>query len=207
MLHERRETIPSIIKDHPEWHRGRRDYSLWLINASTGEICEKVGAAKEHLSAYLLKPYQRQPHITVFVCGFLTDTPLFEDDYSPEQFRVQAQMLEEGKIKPFFLEIGGLSSFSSAPFLEVRDLEGGIERARAALSISVSEIGGGTFTPHITIGLYSGAYSSKIVAGRISTFKSRPVRLRVERITFATYRAREIAGALTHQFDVALGPK
>jgi 2'-5' RNA ligase len=204
MLHQGQETIPSIIQDHREWHRGRKDYSLWLIDAATEEICEKVEAAKEHLSDYLLKPYQRQPHITIFVCGFLTDTPHFDDDYSTEQFRVQTQMLEEGNIKSFFIEIGGLNSFSSAPFLEVHDLEGGIERARVALSTSVSEIGRSTFTPHITIGLYSGAYPSKIVAGKISTFESRTVRLKVERIMFGTYHAQKIAGALTHQCYVPL---
>lgn len=204
MLHQRQETIPSIIQDHDEWHRGRKNYSLWLIDAATEKICKKVEAAKEHLSDYLLKPYQRQPHITMFVCGFLADTPQFDDDYSTEQFRVQTQMLREGNIKSFLIEVGGLNSFSSAPFLEVHDLDGGIERARAALSTSVSEIGRSTFTPHITIGLYSGAYPSKIVTGKISTFESRPVRLKVERIIFGTYHAQEIAGALTHRCDIAL---
>lgn len=207
MLHQRQETIPSIIRDHREWHRGRKDYSLWLIDAATEEICKKVEAAKEHLSDYLLKPYQRQPHVTVFVCGFLADIPHFDDDYGTEQFRVQTQMLEEANVESFFIEIGGLNSFASAPFLEVHDLEGGLEKVRAALSTSVSEIGRSTFTPHITIGLYSGAYPSESVSARISTYESRPVRLKVERIMFGTYHAQEIAGVLTYRRDVALGTR
>lgn len=204
MLNQRQETIPSIVQDYSDWHRGRRDYSVWLIEAATEEVSKKVEAAKEHLSDYLLKHYQRQPHITIYVCGFLAGTPLFDDDYSTEQLREHTRIMEERNMKSFEIEIGGLNSFASAPFLEVHDPEGGIERARAVLSASVPEIGRSTFTPHLTVGLYSGAYPSQIVAGKITTFESKPVRLKVERITFGTYLAQEIAGALTPRYHVVL---
>jgi len=204
MLHQRQETIPSIIRDYSEWHKGRRTYGVWLLDVSSGEVLRKVDSAKAHLSEYLLSPYLRGPHITIFVCGFLTDAPRLEDDYGREQFWVHSRALSERNIRPFSLEIGGLNSFASAPYLEVRDPEGGIERAREVLSASAREIERETFTPHITVGLYSGAFPSKDVVGRLSTFEFEPARLTLDRITFATYEAREIAGPLTHRYDVSL---
>jgi 2'-5' RNA ligase len=204
MLHKSRTTIPTRIQDHPEWHRGRTDYCLWLIGLENEELHRKVEAAREHLSEFLLKPYRRQPHITLFVCGFFVDTPQFDDDYSAQQLELQERSLKEAGIKPFSIEIGGLNSFTSAPFLEVHDRDGGIERVRAALSATGREVGRSAFTPHVTIGLYSGAYGSDSIAPRIADVPKDPCTLFVDRITFALYQAQDIAGALTYQHDVSL---
>ena len=204
MLHQNQETIPSPIRDFPEWHRGRQDYSVWLIELGGREISQKVAAAREHLSDLLIKPYQRQPHITVYVCGFVADRPQYDDDYSAEQLEHHAHVLRAAAVKPFTVEIGGLSSFASAPFLEVADLDGGLHRMRALLSTTGKEIGRSTYTPHVTVGLYSGAFPGSVVFERLSSFPKDPCKLTVDRITFATYQAREIAGALTGRYEVAL---
>ena len=204
MLCQGQETIPVLVGDYSAWHRGRKDYSLWLIESDNEEICRHVEAAREHLSEFLIKPYRRQPHITAFVCGFLVDTPHYDDDYGSGQFRVHAQALKDANVGPFFIEIGGLNSFSSAPFLEVNDLEGGIDTVRAILSTTAKEIETSHFTPHITVGLYSGAFSSSVVTRKISGFPANPIRIKVERITFATYNAEKIADALTYRHEVAL---
>ena len=204
MLHRNQETIPSPIHDFPEWHRGRQDYSVWLIELGNTEVSQKIAAAREHLSGFLIKPYQRQPHITVYVCGFVADTPRYGDDYSGEQLEQHAHLLRAGAIKPFTVEIGGLSSFASAPFLEVADLEGGINRVRSLLSATRQEIGRSAYTPHITIGLYAGVFPGSVVVERVSSFPKDPCKLTIDRITFATYQAREIGGALTGRYEVAL---
>jgi 2'-5' RNA ligase len=205
MLHWNKETIPSPMHDHPDWHRGRKDYSVWLIELGSMGVIQKVGAAREHLSDFLIQPYQRQPHITVLVCGFLTDTPLYNDDYSAGHFESHLHLLREAAGKPFTVEIGGLNSFASAPFLEVADLEGGLDRIRALLLTTGKEIGRSDYTPHITVGLYSGAFPGSVVTGRIASFPKAPCKVTVDRITFASYRAREISGPLTYRYEVLLG--
>ena len=204
MLLRNQKTIPSLLHDYPEWHRGRQDYSVWLIELGRREISQKVAAAREQLSDFLIKPYQRQPHITVYVCGFVADTPRYDDDYSVEQLEHHAQVLSEATVKPFSVEIGGLSSFASAPFLEVDDLDGGLRRVRALLSATGKEIGRSDYTPHITVGLYSGAFPGSVVFERTSSFPKDPCTVTIDRITFATYQAREIAGALTSRYEVTL---
>jgi len=203
MLHQHKETISSRIHDYPDWHHGRQDYSVWLIELGRADVSRKVAAAREHLSAFLMTSYQRKPHITIYVCGFLADTRFYDDDYSAEQFGRHAQFLRDAEVRPFTIEIGGLSSFASAPFLDVADPEGGIDRLRTLLSMTGQEIGRSVHTPHITIGLYSGAFPGSVVSERISSFPKDPCKLAVDRITFATYQAREIAGALTSRYEVA----
>lgn len=207
MLHQAEETIPVIVRDYADWHRGRRDFSVWLIESDNEEICRQVEAAQEHLSEFLIRPYKRQPHITMYVCGFLADIPHYDDDYGSGQFRIHAQALKDARLGPFFIETGRLNSFSSAPFLEVNDLEGGINRVRAILSTTSKEVWSNHFTPHITVGLYSGAFSSSVVSRKISGFPAEPIRVKVDRVTFATYNAHKIADALTYRQEVALLPR
>ena len=207
MRYQRQETIPAVKRDYVEWHRSRPKYGLWLIELVTEELFQKVDAARVHLSDFLLTPYYRQPHISIYICGFLAKTVSFDDDYSIELFHIQAELLKNAGIEPFVIEVGGLNSFASAPFLEVQDLEDGMARVRAVLSTTAKEIGRNSFTPHVTVGLYSQAFQSRVVAEKILTFQSNPVRLTINVLTFATYEAREIAGALTREHCVALLPE
>ena len=101
MLHQDQDTIPSPIRDYSEWHLGRRDYSVWLIELDNREVSQKVAAAKEHLSDFLINPYQRQPHITVYVCGFVADTQRYDDDYSAEHLEQHLQVLKAAALGPF----------------------------------------------------------------------------------------------------------
>jgi hypothetical protein len=59
MLHQGQETVPVIAGDYSAWHRGRKDFSLWLIESENEEIRRHVESAREHLSEFLIKPYQR----------------------------------------------------------------------------------------------------------------------------------------------------
>jgi len=202
MLHLNNKTIPSNTCDLPDWHHGRPDYSVWIIELGGLEIFHAVQAVREHLSEFLIQPYNRQPHITIFVCGFLTDTARYDDDYSVGQFERHARSLREAAVKPFAVEIGGLNSFASAPFLEVSDPEGGIERLRALFLTDGREISRGIYVPHVTVGLYAAAFPGSVVSERIAAFPGKPCKLSVDRVTFATYRAQEMAGSLTRRHVV-----
>ena len=175
-----------------------------MIELEHDEVHRKVWAARNHLSGLLLAPYERQPHITLVVCGFLVDERRWYDDYDKSQFDEHCRQLEESKLKPFSVEIHGLDSFASAPFFQVHDCQGGIEKIRALLSTTEIDIGRDRYSPHVTIGLYSGAFDSRIVLERIKAFAAEPVRLSVDRITFATYDASDIRGLLVYKQQVVL---
>ena len=204
MLHQCPTTIPAEIRDYPEWHRGRETYAVWVLPLEDEGIQDKFKAAREHLSGYLLKPYHRQPHITLFVCGFLVEKEQFNDDFTRAQLHSQIQVLENAGIQPFEIEIGGLNSFASAPFLEVSDLNNGIARLREVLSRGAREFRTAPYAPHLTVGLYSGSFPSEKVAERLAKLPPNPIRWNVKQIVFATYRAREIGGLLAHREEILL---
>lgn len=198
------QTVPSVIRDFPDWHRGRREYTVWVVELAQDEVLTKLEAARKHLSGFLLSSYRRQPHITLFVCGFFADAPRFDDDYSRLQLDAHLHLLSDAKIAPFSIGIGGLNSFASAPFLEVHDKEGGIEQVRALLSTLRCEVDRDTFTPHVTVGLYSEAFSTRTVIEKLSAFPNDPVSFVVERISFAAYLASEICGPLVYKRHAVL---
>jgi len=203
MLPQYPTTIPAEIRDFPEWHHGRERYAVWVLQMEKPILLDKFKSAQKHLDRYLLAPYRRQPHITLFVCGFLVDAPHYNDDFTSAQMQAQLKVVEQAPIQPFEIEIGGINSFASAPFLEVHDPEDGIPRLHEMLARGGREFRTAPYRPHLTLGLYADAFDSREVTGHFEEFPPAPIRLKVEGITLATYRAQEIAGPLTYRHEVS----
>jgi 2'-5' RNA ligase len=138
------------------------------------------------------------------VCGFLVDAPQYNDDFTYEQLQAQVRALENANILSFEIEIGGLNSFASAPFMEVHDPEGSIHRLREALANGAREFRTAPYTPHLTVGLYAGAFPSEQVARRLADFSSEPIQWNAKQITLATYNANEFAGELSYKHNISL---
>jgi len=205
MLHQVPTTIPSEARDFPEWRRGRDYYAVWVLCCDQSKaIQKKFNDAREHLKDYLLEPYHRQPHITLFVCGFLVEEDKYNDDFTQVALDAQVQALGKANIQEFEIDIGGMNSFASAPFLEIRDPEGGIPHLREVLSRGGAEFRTAPYRPHLTLGLYADAFPRNKVLERMATFSSEPLRWRVEQITLATYRAEEFAGKLSYEYNFQL---
>jgi len=204
MLHQHSQTIPTILRDFPEWRRGRREFALWLIELEHDEVHRKLAAARRHLSGLLLDQYQRQPHLTLFVAGFPALERRFDDDYPIRQFETHCRVLNDADLAAFTIEIHQLNSFASAPFFEVHDTDHGIEKARHLLSGTWTEVERDRYLPHVTVGLYAGAFESLAVLERIETFTDEPVSVLISRITFAGYDAAEMGGPMAYKHHVKL---
>ena len=189
-------TLPQEDRDYPEWHHGRTHYGVWLIDADISAVRERITQAQAHL-APLLVHHQRQPHITLFVCGFMADVVAHGDDFTPDMLAAQQAALQALQIKPFTLQIGAIDSFDSAVFLRVDDPDQGLAPLRHALGQGTREIRQSAYVPHLTVGLYSGAFDKDLVTGKLQSFANhKPIPLRVERIHFARYEARVLGGPL-----------
>ena len=189
-------TLPVEDRDYPAWRKGRTHYGVWLIDADLGPVRARLQQAQAHL-APLLAASQRQPHITVFVCGFMADVVVHDDDFSPALLAAQQAALQALRQAAFTLQIGGIDSFDSAVFLRVCDPERGLERLRHALGQGTREIRQSAYVPHLTVGLYRGAFDKQTVSGRLQSFVPRtPISLRVESVHFARYEARVLGGPL-----------
>lgn len=198
-------TIPTGLRDYSRWHRGRHKYAVWTIPIDAPRVLARYDQARDHLSPFLLTPYHRQPHITVFVCGFLRAASAYDDDYPYHRCMHHLQALKHAGIAPFDLRIGGLNSFATAPFLWVADPDHGIRRLRQVLSKTHTEIRMAPYVPHLTIGVYADAFDTRILAHQIAAFGHHaPLCQPVTQLRLTTYRAAEIAGPLTAAYTVDL---
>lgn len=198
-------TLPQEDRDYPEWHLGRTHYGVWLIDADMAAVRERITQAQAHL-APLLVHHQRQPHITLFVCGFMADVVAHGDDFTPDMLAKQQAALQDLQIKPFTLQIGAIDSFDSAVFLRVDDPDNGLAPLRQALGQGTREIRQSAYVPHLTVGLYRAAFDTGLVVQRLAALPwCAPVSLRVERIHFARYQAQVLGGPLEIVLSHTLG--
>ncbi|ANQ83161.1 2'-5' RNA ligase family protein [Azoarcus olearius] len=201
-------TLRNVRRDFAEWHGGRPRYALWAIPLDLPAVAARVAAADAHLAGLLLTGYRRQPHVTLALCGFPQRQPRRRDDYGPAALAAQLGSLRSAPPGPFEIEIGGLATFGSAPFLTVHDSGGGLAMVRARLAAADLNRPDGPYTPHVTVGLYAGAWPAAEVLCRIDGFVAPPpLRLRVDRIALLTYDTRDIAGPLLQaaEFDLRDG--
>ena len=198
------QTLQNVRRDFPEWHRGRPHYALWALDVDVAPVREAVAGATWHLDGYLLDDYRRQPHITLALCGFPSNSPQHADDFGPAALCAQVAALQARAPAPFTVEIGQLASFSSAPFLAARDVDGGIGKLRSALTGASSEPGG-PYTPHVTVGLYGGAWPTARVQAQLDGFDNHSaIHYRIERLSLMSYAAPEIGGPLATLADFCL---
>lgn len=191
-------------RDYPHWHRGRERYGVWLIDADTAAIRERLRDLHHQLGD-LLAPQARQPHITLFVGGFICEQGALDDDFTSSALRLQQAALQAQAPTPFDLEIGGIDSFDSAVFLKVRDPQQALSPLRATLGRHSLEPRFAPYVPHLTVGLYRAAFDKAAVRPRLQRLMAMPpLPLRVEALHFCSYAARVIGGPLQTLLTVPL---
>ncbi|HET8706713.1 MAG TPA: 2'-5' RNA ligase family protein [Pseudomonadales bacterium] len=190
-------TIQNVRRDFVEWHRGRPHYFLWAIDVDLPHVRERLRAAEKHLSGYLLESYLRQPHITLSVCGFPARETCMQDEFPASLWTQQIRRISESKIASFEISIGGLSSFSSAPYLTVRDDTGSLARLRSCLHPDALQSDHDSYAPHVTVGLYRGVFNTRELALHLDQFEHcEPIAFRVEKISLMYYESAHIGGPL-----------
>ena len=198
-------TIPCELRDYPEWHDGRQMYCVWTLPVRDRLVLERLQAAQQHLSPWLHQDYRRQAHITLFVCGFDALVQHRDDDFTRQAQQLQCEALEMLAQASFSLQIGGLDSFASAPYLQVSDPEGVLAVLRERLETISSEVRQAEYVPHLTVGLFQQALSWSQLQARISSFnRAESLTLRVSELELSCYRASELFGPLARIASVPL---
>lgn len=194
--------IGNVRRDFAEWHLGRPRYALWALDVDVPAVRQRMGAAQEHLAGLLLDGYQRQPHITVSLCGFPSAAPRHADDFGAAALHAHVAALRRAWPEPFDIEIGALASFASAPYLAVSDAGGRIAALRACFAAGDHNHPDGEYVPHVTVGLYADAWPMAGVRPRLDAFAAgAPLRLRIGRIGLLGYAAADIGGPLARIAD------
>lgn len=200
------ETIAAELRDYPEWHRGRGRYGVWMIPVDDPLLLNYIQTVQQQLADLLHPSPQRQPHLTLFVCGFEQSVCVDDDDFSPQQLSSQVDGLNQVRGSVCSLSLGRPDSFASAAFIPVDDSDGRLSRWRDALNGVAREIRQATYIPHITLGLYKRRVGADVVRQRLASFDAPPMSLAVTQLHYATYDARTQFGRLESQHRLMLDP-
>jgi 2'-5' RNA ligase len=204
LKHGPSETVVAELRDYPEWHRQRQRYGVWIIPVNDSVLLEYIETARRRL-ADLLHPYQqRQPHLTLFVCGFEQQSRVADDDFSPTQLHDQIESLQGLRGAARSLPLGVPDSFASAAFIPVMDPSGQLTRWRCALEVAAKEVRQATYMPHVTLGLYKRKATAEEVLQRLREIDAPATSLQVNQLHYATYDARLQFGPLETRHVVRL---
>ena len=199
------QSIACERRDYPDWHRGRTRYGVWTLLVECPRILARLDRARAHLGAWLHGDYRRQAHVTLFVCGFPAEQARYDDDFPAARLMAQFTALHQLDAGAFELQIGGLDSFASAPFLTVVDPDGRLEALRAVLGEHSMEIRQSPYHAHLTVGLYGRTVLRAELQQRLAAFgEDEPLPLRVDELHYSTYAATELFGPLHTEHRLAL---
>lgn len=193
------ETLVAQPRDYPEWHKGRDRYAIWMVPVDCPQVLGYMAEVTEQL-ADLLHPTRRQPHLTVFVCGFEQPSRMQDDDFTALQLQQQMEAMCRLRPSACTLQIGRPDSFSSAAYLSVTDPNGHLETWRGALAGGCAEIRFGPYVPHITLGLYRQKISAQALQERLARVPAPPeLHMPVDRLEYASYSSADMFGRLRRQ--------
>jgi 2'-5' RNA ligase len=204
LKHGPSETVIAELRDYPEWHRQRQRYGVWIIPVSDPMLLDYIEAAQRRLADLLHPSQQRQPHLTLFVCGFEQQSRVADDDFSPAQLHDQIESLQGLRGAACALSLGAPDSFASAAFIPVIDPSGQLTQWRCALEVAAKEVRQATYVPHITLGLYKRKASAEEVRQRLREIDAPSTSLRIDQLHYATYDTRLQFGPLETQHVVRL---
>ncbi len=134
------------------WLRGRSRYLVWVVRADGVAVRARVRAAAEALGTAIRPVALSDLHVTVWVAGFSCDRVRFDDDVDPAV--IDAQLRALSGATAFRLDVGGVNSFTSTPFLEVDDPNGGLAALRRRLGAHHDELRFSPYRPHLSVGSY-----------------------------------------------------
>lgn len=193
------ETVVAQPRDYPEWHKGRNCYAIWMVPIDCPQVLGYMAGVTDQL-ADLLHPTRRQPHLTVFVCGFEQPSQVQDDDFTAVQLQRQMEAMHGLQQSICTLQVGRPDSFSSAAYLSVTDPDGHLDVWRSALAEGGSEIRFGPYVPHITLGLYCQQLGVAALRERLDRVADPPeLHMPVDRLEYAHYSSTDMFGPLSCQ--------
>ena len=211
-------SLPCEDRDFAEWHRGRPWCAVWVACADVPEIRAAVALGRQVLARALLPRHARQPHITLAyrgLCGSGEDGA--EEGVEFGRAGLLADIARLGTClraaggAPFAVQLQGVESFTTVPYLAVGEGASTLARWHAALGgVPDGELQAGwRYVPHVTLGHYAVAMPLRqaVAQLRAAGVAGRAVHLDVRTLALVRYATQDIAGPLQAEgfFDLQTG--
>ena len=183
--------------DFVEWHQGCPWCAVWVLRVDVPQLEQWVASARGAMAPWLLPRYARQPHVTVAYRG-LMDGPVAHcaAEFGALQWQQDVQTLQAAATAPWVLQLGGVGSFSTVPYIGVM-LDGTLQHVQRVLAASQDEQGW-QYVPHVTLGHFSQQVPMTQVMQplRDCGVGDAILQIPVEALWLARYRTEDIAGPL-----------
>lgn len=150
---------PCEDRDFAEWHWGCAWCAVWVVWLPGAALARAVQAGRQALGAALLPYYDRQPHVTVAYRGLCAGAPGHPAaEFGAAQLRADVATLQAAAVAPFAIQIQGVGSFTTVPYLAVAGAAG-LEALHGLHDALVPELPapGWRYVPHVTLGHYAQA--------------------------------------------------
>ena len=185
------------LDDFPAWRKQRQHYAVWTLLLEDKALTECVQQCQQHFAGWL-HPQQRQAHITVFVAGFPSHDPQYDDCISWQTLAEQQLAIQQLSPASFELQLTALESFQHAPYLALQENNGDrLNKLRQTLAkIHPEQRYSADYLPHITLGLYRQNLTWQEFVQRRSALNLPPITWQARTLHLHSYDARDQLGKL-----------
>lgn len=192
-------------RDFVEWHRGCPWCAVWVARADVPEVAAGVAQARACIAPWLLSRYERQPHVTLAYRGLMAGSQMCPNvEFDAAQLRADVQALQSIRLSAFELQLQGVGSFSTVPYLAVHP-HAALHTVHAVLAAH-TPYPGWSYVPHVTVGHYACEVPLADVLPRLQDgLSQQPLcTVPVRGLWLARYRTDDIAGVLSWEgyFDL-----
>lgn len=188
--------IPTLRYHWPQWHKGRSRFCFWALLPDDADLEQQLAECRQKLSAYLLADYHKQTHITLYAAGFLCKQECEPDDVSETELDRQEAAIRQLKLPKFTVQTASINSFAGAPFVEVVDEAGYLQRLHQALTALSGKDRDNELIAHLTLGLYQQAFSTCDMAYALDTTMVKPLSIHCTELHLLAYDASDIRSPL-----------
>lgn len=182
-------TQPTELRDFFEWHQGIKHYGFWAIEIRDQACLNAISSSAQSLAHITHPNYLRQAHITLSASGLIDD-----QHFSDVSLQQQIQKLKSANLSSFSLCLSSAHSFTTAPYLSIKDTTSSLETVRDLLHKVSAGQDASEYIPHVTLGFYNKAYKTSDILTNISKMSTPNIVFPVTEIVFARYNTDEIQG-------------
>lgn len=182
-------------RDFVEWHGGCPWCAVWVLRTDVPAVECAVAQARAAVAPWLLPRYARQPHVTVTYRGLMAGAPPHpRAEFDGAQLQRDVQALQAAALQPFALQLEGVGSFSTVPYLAVAPHP--VLQHAHELLMAHSPYPDWHYVPHVTLGHYACVLPVATVLAQLQSAGVAAQPVPVQAIWLARYRTDDVAGTL-----------
>jgi len=188
---------PCEDRDFADWHQNCPWCAVWVVWIASDAVDATIQAARHALGDALLSRYARQPHLTVAYRGLCDEMAHVAAEFGPAQLQADLAALQALAQPPFAVQLQGVGSFTTVPYLGVGQGADTLACLHDAL-VPWPPAPGWHYVPHVTLGHYARALPLLWAVDQLHTVGvGQPLLpLEVQQLALVRYASHDIAGPL-----------